>query len=172
MNESNDRCQHRDQALRYRAYGAKNRQYVMQCLTCGQQQRSVPKLDPMIRALTELPPDFDTELSSRYWEDRFATIKRRQEEEQATRRDQYRIYLDSPEWRRRRALRLALDNGLCQAKMIGCAKRATEVHHLSYRHCGNEPLFELASVCGNCHRAITEMDYPDRDLEGRYGRAS
>jgi hypothetical protein len=72
----------------------------------------------------------------------------------------------------RRALRLVFDGNACKARLPGCTKNATEVHHLSYRHIGNEPLFDLVSVCGPCHRAITAMDYPDKAMEDGYDRAS
>lgn len=60
----------------------------------------------------------------------------------------YRAYLRSPEWRKKREAVLARDGHLCQS--CGLAQ-ATEVHHLSYEHAGDEPLFELVSVCGGCH---------------------
>lgn len=68
---------------------------------------------------------------------------------------QHNVYLNTPEWRTKRADVLKRDNYICQA----CLKeRATEVHHLNYDHYGKEPLFELISVCKSCHQAITEMD--------------
>jgi hypothetical protein len=39
-----------------------------------------------------------------------------------------------------------------------CRGRASQVHHLTYKHLRNEPLFELISVCVPCHDAITAMD--------------
>jgi 5-methylcytosine-specific restriction endonuclease McrA len=42
--------------------------------------------------------------------------------------------------------------------MDGCQSRATQVHHLTYRHLGNEPLFELMAICRDCHEQLTEMD--------------
>ena len=39
--------------------------------------------------------------------------------------------------------------GLCE----GCRRRpATEVHHLTYEHVGDELLWELKAVCDHCHR--------------------
>lgn len=69
--------------------------------------------------------------------------------------DKHNKYLSSMEWREKRDEVLKRDGYLCQA----CLKRrATQVHHISYRHWQNEPLYELISVCEECHEAITEID--------------
>lgn len=69
--------------------------------------------------------------------------------------DKYTAYLASDEWARKRERVLARDSGLCQA----CRKRpATQVHHLTYDHVFSEPLFDLTSVCGICHEALTIAD--------------
>lgn len=43
--------------------------------------------------------------------------------------------------------------------------RTVHVHHFSYRHFGNEPLFDLISVCVTCHNAlhIESHDEPGTD---------
>jgi len=64
-------------------------------------------------------------------------------------------YLKSMTWQEKREEVLRRDGYICQACL---KKKATEVHHLSYDHWKNEPLFELISVCDECHTAITEMD--------------
>lgn len=46
---------------------------------------------------------------------------------------------------------LTRDNYLCQ----GCrVRRATQVHHLTYDHVGNEFLFELVAICETCHTRL------------------
>jgi hypothetical protein len=67
-------------------------------------------------------------------------------------------YLDSRAWKRRRSLVLARDQHRCMAVLPGCEVLATQVHHLTYRHWRNEPLFDLVAVCPPCHIAITAMD--------------
>lgn len=63
----------------------------------------------------------------------------------------YTAYLNTPQWQDRRRRVLERDNYLCQ----GCLKReATQVHHLTYDHMGNEPLFELVAICTVCHSAL------------------
>lgn len=57
-------------------------------------------------------------------------------------------YLQTPQWKNIRQKVLKRDNYLCQ----GCLEsQATEVHHLSYDNWRNELMFELISVCYNCH---------------------
>lgn len=72
----------------------------------------------------------------------------------------YNAYLCSPEWRARRASVLKRDGGMCQA----CLERqAGEVHHLTYDHVFNEPLFDLVAVCKSCHDRLTHLDRCARD---------
>lgn len=70
-------------------------------------------------------------------------------------------YLKSTTWQEKREEVLRRDGYLCQA----CLKRkATEVHHLTYDHYKNEPLYELISVCHSCHQAITEIDRKNQKI--------
>ena len=63
----------------------------------------------------------------------------------------YSRYLLSPAWRNKRFRVLERAGGVCE----GCGeRRATEVHHVTYRHVGNEFLWELRAVCGECHSRI------------------
>lgn len=67
----------------------------------------------------------------------------------------YDAYLRSPEWRNRRVKVLERDQYLCQA----CRdRRAVQVHHLTYAHLFNEPIFELVAICVTCHELITAID--------------
>lgn len=63
-------------------------------------------------------------------------------------------YLKSDKWKKKRALVLKRDNYLCQACL---EEKATEVHHLSYKFWRNEPLFDLVSICTQCHEYITKI---------------
>lgn len=69
--------------------------------------------------------------------------------------DEHNSYLKSALWREKRELVFQRDNYLCQSCLTA---RATEVHHLSYAHWRNEPLFELVSICNDCHKVITKLD--------------
>jgi len=70
-------------------------------------------------------------------------IKRKQ------RRDYYRSYLQSDDWKRKRYVVLRRDNWRC----VYCGARATQVHHKRYakRNIGKEPIEWLVSVCKDCH---------------------
>ena len=79
----------------------------------------------------------------------------REATERAERDREWRVwydrYLESPAWAERRRLVLERAGGKCE----GCRKRlATQVHHLTYEHVGNELLFELVAVCRDCHERI------------------
>lgn len=63
----------------------------------------------------------------------------------------YPEYLKSDDWRAKRAIVLERDNNTCQA----CLRApATQVHHKSYERVFDEPLFDLESVCDECHGKI------------------
>jgi 5-methylcytosine-specific restriction endonuclease McrA len=64
-------------------------------------------------------------------------------------------YYKSEKWKLKTKKVLKRDNYLCQC----CLERqAVQVHHTTYEHYRNEPLFELISICVICHEAITKLD--------------
>jgi len=69
---------------------------------------------------------------------------------------EYEDYIRSKEWTTRRKKVLERDNNICQSCLNN---KATEVHHITYKHFKDEPLFELVSVCKPCHQDITMMDH-------------
>jgi 5-methylcytosine-specific restriction endonuclease McrA len=70
----------------------------------------------------------------------------------------YADYLLTDKWKNLRRLALARDHNLCQ----GCREwPATQVHHLTYTHLGEEFLFELVSLCHFCHERIHRTDGSD-----------
>lgn len=77
-------------------------------------------------------------------------------------KDDYERYLQTPKWKAKRDLVMRRACGICEACLEASA---TEVHHTTYRHVGNEPLFELRAVCGDCHESITKMDR-ERKIRG------
>lgn len=72
--------------------------------------------------------------------------------------EQHSAYLATPAWRDRREAVLERDGGRCKARLEVCTGGAQQIHHLSYRHWRNEPLFDLIAVCSACHDEITRMD--------------
>ncbi|UAB78651.1 HNH endonuclease [Erythrobacter sp. SCSIO 43205] len=68
---------------------------------------------------------------------------------------EYQEYLNSSEWRDKREKVLKRANGTCE----GCLDRAaTEVHHITYEHIGEEFLWELRAVCQQCHDRIHQSE--------------
>lgn len=60
-------------------------------------------------------------------------------------------YYRSQAWYARRARVQARAHGWCEF----CRQRPmSDCHHRTYRHFGQEPLFELMAVCSMCHRWI------------------
>ena len=62
--------------------------------------------------------------------------------------DNYRNYLKSDTWRRKRYVVLKRDNWKC----LRCGEKAEQVHHLKYpKIIGKEPISWLESICISCH---------------------
>ena len=147
-------CQHPRLEVRWRLSADGRRHYVRQCLRC---HASVGNLIAVAVALADgqkpLPFDETAQARSREVIDRFYAKQSALHTEQRNERnrawwDWYDAYLQSDAWREKRAQALKRDGGLCQ----GCLERpATQVHHLTYAHVGDELLFELISICDDCH---------------------
>lgn len=118
-----------------------------QCLQCGTSVKG-PKgaeLEKQGQRMAELPP-WDEALARR-WMDKLSHFQQTQRPFQA-RLDLYQQYLLSDTWKSKRVRVLQRDDYSCRA----CANaKAVEVHHKSYLNIGDEPLFELISVCKACH---------------------
>jgi hypothetical protein len=123
-----------------------------QCLVCGRATSTWIK-----RSTLRDPdglPDWDESLADRYWNTRTALRQQELRNASETRRVQYRAYLRSPKWRSIRARVIERSGGLCE----GCRESdATEVHHLTYKHIGDELLFELVALCDGCHERAHDI---------------
>jgi 5-methylcytosine-specific restriction endonuclease McrA len=101
-------------------------------------------------------PEWDDVLPKRYIEAKQEEwrkeVAERRESESAEWWERYNAYLLSPAWRGLRAKVLQRDKLVCQ----GCGRpgTATQVHHLTYARVFRKMMFDLASVCDACHRAI------------------
>jgi len=89
------------------------------------------------------------------WREMVESSQREREMQNAEWWSQYTAYLLTPEWRSKADRVLARDAWVCQACL---RNRATQAHHLTYKHVFNEPLFELIAVCRPCHEKITRLD--------------
>lgn len=165
-------CSHSLSAIRQRRRSNGVKHFVYQCLQCGEELRAVGKKDPAILSLADIEA-FDEALREswyqrrqEYWREQseqrrntFEQERERQFAEQKTEADRanrewwerYTAYLKTPQWRSKRTAVLARANGMCE----GClTRRATQVHHLTYAHVGDEFLFELVAICDECHSRI------------------
>lgn len=138
-----------------------------QCVVCGHKSTSgslkhseVPNLKEKIQNNEISKFDVDLENSGPTWDKYFNEYKKpamnlldyKKEKEKKEEKDawlkEHSEYLHTIEWQRIRQKVLKRDNYLCQ----GCLEaKATEVHHITYANWKNELMFELMSVCYNCH---------------------
>ena len=153
-------CDHTAIRLRTQSNGVQI--YAIQCLDCGRQLRAVSKQSPEIIEMPNRLP-FDTDLAPRWAERQRAHREQQAQAREHARQEkttewwvQYNAYLKTTAWRWKRQAVLKRANYWCE----GCAGRpATQAHHLTYAHMGDELLFELVAVCEDCHRRIhPEMD--------------
>jgi hypothetical protein len=132
------------------------RQLRYQCQDCGLQ------VDGAQRHALASPdtPDVDIELLKRgfkRWERECAERARQYEVQREAESEgwwrRYNEYLGTSAWRDRRELVLRRANGICE----GCLEaKATQVHHTTYAHVGNEFLWELRAICDECHDRFHE----------------
>jgi 5-methylcytosine-specific restriction endonuclease McrA len=154
-------CEHRRTEPRLRRLSNGTEAVWAQCLDCGAGVRALPKRDYGPADLSRMAT-YDADLERAMWQQRIqekrdATQKAR-EAERSEWFQHYDQYLNSPIWDHKRRQVLERDRWTCTAQLNGCRTRANQVHHLSYRHQGNEPLFDLTSVCAQCHEALHSMD--------------
>ena len=153
-----EKCTCEDTILRWIAIKQPGRQqykqFKRQCVKCGRVSSPIShaKLNDFEKSSAL---EVDKEISRQYWAARkeVAAITNQRNTKEWFRK--HNDYLRSPEWAERRMNVLRRDGYMCQACLRNPAR---EVHHLSYLHWGHEPLFELTSVCQQCHDDLTEMD--------------
>jgi hypothetical protein len=76
-------------------------------------------------------------------------------EHKTNRREEHQKYLRTSKWKEIRKKVLKRDDYTCQ----GCLEnRATEVHHITYDNWKNEFMFELMSLCRECHSRFHKKD--------------
>lgn len=128
-------------------YEMETRQLRHQCLECG---KLLAGALPYSKA-TQATPSVDLVALERWWDNEQAGWRQRREQQDEMvrqRTERYHMYL---QWAERCALVLDRANGICE----GCRQRkATQVHHLTYQHAGEEFLWELVAVCRECHERV------------------
>lgn len=70
-------------------------------------------------------------------------------------RKEYAEYRKTFAWRDRCAWVMHRSGGYCEACLV---EPATEVHHKTYAHLFNEPLFDLVAICRPCHENVSRID--------------
>ncbi len=77
----------------------------------------------------------------------------------------YDSYLKTEKWHAKRRAVIKRAVGICEGCLFA---KATQVHHLTYFHVGEELLFELRAVCDDCHeRAHTPTSPLDSLITSR-----
>lgn len=140
-------CQEQEKQARKRILKDGRSAYGFQCTNCGRfETKSMKSFGWNIP--TEL---FDANIAEQFRERRDAHWQRLRDDRDSDWKAKYEAYMQSEKWKVKRQAVLERDNYVCQ----GCLKnRAVQVHHLSYAHLGNEPLWDLTSVCLDCHRLV------------------
>lgn len=135
---------------------------ALQCAACGEKQSNgVRKADypDDLPVLDEALVDEARTAFSGFYEqlvaihtEAGAEYRRRQQHERSSEWwARYSAYLETPQWKSKRARVLERDGYVCQA----CLRReATQAHHLTYERVFNEPAFDLIAVCDACHGAL------------------
>ncbi len=156
MNTSNGtvECQHELAEIRRKVNAAGVEMFGEQCLRCGclkgcwVKKASAAKLNRPI-------PDWDDSILER-WQEYVREVYAARAHERAVDvaggdeefRRRYEEYMHSPEWAKKRQKVLRRCEYVCE----GCGdKPAVQVHHLTYKHFGDEFLWELRGVCLDCH---------------------
>lgn len=150
-------CSHDSTEIRYQVTSNGVRQYYEQCLDCGCRigtaigHDKIKDPDAIVQFDEVLKDNYDYQIRQRSNEIRLDSYL----EENQDFWTKYDEYMKSDKWRAKRKLVLKRDNYLCQACLL---RTAQQVHHTTYDHVFNEPLFELQSVCIPCHETITKLD--------------
>ena len=73
---------------------------------------------------------------------------------------EYKRYMCSTQWDKKRKERLELDDNRC----VMCGRRnglrkdgvtpILQVHHITYKSLGHEPMEDLVSLCPGCHKKL------------------
>jgi hypothetical protein len=138
-----------------------------QCTACGNITSNAIKKDGLnLSILPDADHDKRDQRLRKIDEEYFNMYKwvkdQRDQGDKQTFFEEYNKYLKSDEWLAKRAVVLKRDKYICQSCLT---QKATQVHHLTYRHVYNEPLFDLVAVCKPCHDIITIMDRREWDIK-------
>ncbi len=127
--------------------------YRIQCPDCGEKlsgqlpHSSIPNRERCPQWNEELYQSRLNGGGAAYEQLRTAAVAKRKAEW----REVYHRYLASADWQSVRQRVLKRAQGTCE----GCLQApATQVHHQTYEHVGDELLFELVAICRPCHERL------------------
>jgi 5-methylcytosine-specific restriction endonuclease McrA len=149
-------CTHERTAIRYSLNSLGRKIFKRQCLSCGEATSCPLKYQEVERAagLMERVEEWDAALASKR-EEFFRLLTEERDRINSEKSSEwwlwYNQYLQSPEWRQKRALVFRRADDTCE----GCGRApATQVHHLTYANVGAEFLWQLAAICDDCHQRV------------------
>lgn len=136
--------------------GAKTLCGCMLVATPGHRSEKLPDCKKCLKYFEDRPQrERQAEEYRREYEARKAAEDAAREQQNREWWASYNAYLRTPEWGKRRKLVFKRAGNVCE----GCHERpASQIHHTTYAHVGNEPLWELRAVCHECHELITKLD--------------
>jgi hypothetical protein len=155
-------CDHATVSLYFQTCVDGTRQYRRRCSRCFQNIGKTVLSHREVAAIASQAIEWDQRLQQAWIDKRTRRtqemrvsvereIERLWEEKKTLRKEDYAVYLTTDKWKAKRERVLKRDDYLCQACLI---RKATQVHHKTYEHIYNEPLFDLESVCDICHNAL------------------
>jgi hypothetical protein len=141
-------CDHKTKEMLFEINGGNSQKYAV-CQKCGNKIGGPIRQTDAERCLTSLPllSDFNDDNNEKDHEEN-QRIQTFIEANFPSSQDAYANYLKSPKWQETRRQCMQRYGNTCQM----CAGVATDVHHLSYQHKGNEWWFELVALCKRCHK--------------------
>jgi hypothetical protein len=76
-------------------------------------------------------------------------------------REEYRAYLESPEWRVRRQWKL--DEARNRCEVCNSSEPPIDVHHRTYERLGRERQSDLVVLCRQCHDRFHDKTHDAKD---------
>lgn len=148
-------CNHSDLKLCIYKDAAGNTHFRRQCQSCGEMKGTAVARNAVGDAqLTEHRPNLNAEYEGARQRERDAIVQKHiriQKAKSGAFSKAYADHLASEKWQRIRRKVLERAKNLCE----GCLERAaTQVHHKSYDHLGEEFMFELLALCQECHERL------------------
>jgi hypothetical protein len=163
----NKECQHNQQSPCEWKDGAGNKHIKKQCQQCGRMLGTALRKNKVSESvLVNYQPNLEESYDAKRNAERDDIIQKHiriQKAQSGEFSKSYKDHLNSDKWKlviRPKVFKRA--NGICE----GCLERpATQVHHLTYEHLGDEFMFELAAMCGPCHERLHPKDLTSEEVE-------